>query len=382
MKIVHISDSHLGKKAFSKIDPISGLNLREKQIYDNFNKTIKEIIEINPDVVIHSGDLFDSSRPKLEALDCAMKAFATLYSEGIPIMFASGNHDNPKDYRKINPIQFLDPESYGRFAHAESVFDNWGISKFYLVPNQQKSEDYISESNEIIRKSQHYMNLFSVLVTHGLVPGFVPTHAVNESEIPIEIFDGFDYVALGHVHHQCKVSENAWYAGSLEYLNYGEINDTKGGLLVELNEGQDMRVSHIDLPHTPMYDCGAIDCRICSPEDILQQVIRATADLPEEQDSFMAKLTLVGCKVEVMAAVTNDESVRKMIDRALDFRVELKTVDKGGSEHCIDYDLDELDILKEFAAFSEKNHQPSDSEIEEIVEAGTGVLRIYVEDVE
>lgn len=57
MKIAHIADTHLGLAAFSRLDPGTGMNLREKQVYDNFLAAIREIVRQKPDVVVHAGDL-------------------------------------------------------------------------------------------------------------------------------------------------------------------------------------------------------------------------------------------------------------------------------------------------------------------------------------
>jgi DNA repair protein SbcD/Mre11 len=73
MHLVHIADTHLGLAAFYHIDPESGMNLREKQVYDNFLKAIDEIIRQKPDVLVHAGDLFDTVKPKTHAIRPLLK---------------------------------------------------------------------------------------------------------------------------------------------------------------------------------------------------------------------------------------------------------------------------------------------------------------------
>jgi len=67
MKLIHIADTHLGLTAFNRLDPESGMNLREKQVYDNFLEAIDEIIRQKPDALVHAGDLFDTVKPKTKA---------------------------------------------------------------------------------------------------------------------------------------------------------------------------------------------------------------------------------------------------------------------------------------------------------------------------
>ena len=68
MNLIHIADNHLGRAAFNLLDPESGMNLREKQVYDNFLLTTDSIIQQKPDVLVHVGDLFDVVKPKTRAL--------------------------------------------------------------------------------------------------------------------------------------------------------------------------------------------------------------------------------------------------------------------------------------------------------------------------
>ena len=57
MKLIHIADTHLGLSQFSRLDSESGMNLREKQVYENFLKAIDEIICQKPDALVHAGNL-------------------------------------------------------------------------------------------------------------------------------------------------------------------------------------------------------------------------------------------------------------------------------------------------------------------------------------
>ncbi|MCX6685126.1 MAG: hypothetical protein NTV10_00500 [Methanoregula sp.] len=60
MKLIHVADTHLGLAAFNRLDPESGMNLREKQVYDNFLLAVDAIIAAKPDVLVHAGNLFCS----------------------------------------------------------------------------------------------------------------------------------------------------------------------------------------------------------------------------------------------------------------------------------------------------------------------------------
>jgi len=59
MKILHISDTHLGYSAYRKLTD-DNINQREMDNYNSFQKIIDYAIKLKPDIVLHSGDLFDS----------------------------------------------------------------------------------------------------------------------------------------------------------------------------------------------------------------------------------------------------------------------------------------------------------------------------------
>ncbi len=72
MRLIHFSDTHLGYGAFSKLDVSEGINQREADFYSAFQQAINRMIELKPDFVVHSGDLFDTVRPQNRAIDFAL----------------------------------------------------------------------------------------------------------------------------------------------------------------------------------------------------------------------------------------------------------------------------------------------------------------------
>jgi exonuclease SbcD len=83
MHLIHIADTHLGLAAFNRLDPESGMNLREKQVYDNFLSAIDAIIKEKPDVLVHTGDLFDVVKPRTRAYTTVLEALERLHAADI-----------------------------------------------------------------------------------------------------------------------------------------------------------------------------------------------------------------------------------------------------------------------------------------------------------
>src|SRR3954463_13304715 len=96
MKIVHLADTHLGFRQFPKLNPDRQLNQRECDVYDRWNEAVEIARDLAPDVVIHAGDLFDSSRPAPRAVAEALDGFALLREADIPVVVIAGNHETPR----------------------------------------------------------------------------------------------------------------------------------------------------------------------------------------------------------------------------------------------------------------------------------------------
>ncbi|RLF47403.1 MAG: exonuclease SbcCD subunit D, partial [Thermoplasmata archaeon] len=62
MKILHVADTHIGYSAYHKVNE-SGLNQREVDVYNAFEQFVDYAVEKKPDLIVHSGDLFDTVRP-------------------------------------------------------------------------------------------------------------------------------------------------------------------------------------------------------------------------------------------------------------------------------------------------------------------------------
>ena len=100
MLIFHCADTHLGHRMFNKTVPLdeedAGLNQREADIYNAWDRLVQEAIQINPDVFIHAGDFFDSVTPSNRAIVRARDGLYKLSEAGIKSVILAGNHETPR----------------------------------------------------------------------------------------------------------------------------------------------------------------------------------------------------------------------------------------------------------------------------------------------
>jgi len=375
MHLIHIADTHLGLAAFNRLDPESGMNLREKQVYDNFLKAIDEIIQQKPDVVVHAGDLFDTVKPKTRAYTTVLEALDRLHAAGIPFIVIAGNHSMVKTRYTTSPYEVLTYHPSRITAAYKFRYEQVeiGDTVFHLIPNMLRVEDYRTTFDQIELAPSGYHN---VLVTHGLATAIKDKRLATVAEHELDstiLSDQFDYIALGHYHRQCQITDNAWYSGSIEFLTYGEIADTKGGLFVDPGRHE---VCHLDLPCTPMIDLGTIRCEGVHPRDITEEIINRIVSKSAPLYS-MAQVTLDGLSREHGKGI-DMKSLAVVREQLLDLKIRMKTDDED-KPVPLQQDIHLIDYLQEFDTFIGKR-QLSAKQREFVARHGREVLQSVMDE--
>jgi exonuclease SbcD len=380
MRLFHIADTHLGLSQFNRLDPESGMNLREKQIYDNFLSAIEKIIAERPDVLVHAGDLFDTVKPKTRAYTTVLEALERLHSAGIPVVAITGNHSMVKTRYTTSPFEVLTYHPGEIFAAYSFRYEKMEIGDtiFHLIPNMLRPEDYRTAYDQVEFARDHH----NVLVTHGLATAIKDKRlaTVAEHELDTTILsDQFDYIALGHYHRQSRIMENAWYSGSIEYLSYGEITDPKGGLLVDLNtayERCNSAVRPVPLPCTPMIDLGTISCEGMHPSDITGEIISRVTGQRVPLHA-MAQVTLDGLSRE-HGRGPDMRDLASVREGLLDLKIRVHAGEQGHTVP-LQQDVRAIDYLQEFSSFIGKQ-QLSPRQKEFAGQCGLEVLRTVMDE--
>lgn len=245
MKFAHLADTHLGYRQF-------GLYERERDFYEVFEKIIDRIIEEKVDFVIHSGDLFDNSRPSPLALLTFQKCLIKLKNANIPVYAIAGNHDSVLRKGAIPP---------------QVLFKKFGLKVISPINTNYMYEDvfiaglpYYSSSqyknlknklSELSKKAANHEK--SILVLHqGIDKYFNLQYELEIGDIP----DNFTYYALGHLHNFINDDFGKGklvYPGSSEVWKTTELADYrkngKGFVIVDL-DGKKPSVERIkiDIP--------------------------------------------------------------------------------------------------------------------------------------
>lgn len=235
MRLAHFSDTHLGlRQLHYTLD--GGRNTREQDIYDAFERTVDKIIELRPDAVVHSGDLFDGFHPSNTAIAVAFDQFKRLHAERIPTVVIAGNHSTPRVAATDHVFGLLDRLGCVHAVHAQPELIEIGELAVTAIPHCN-DPDQLREWITNARPSPSHR--FNVLVLHvglnrfGTVGASEAGHISLSGETLEEVKD-FTYIALGHLHKFDRARVNAVYAGSLERITWADDAKRKGVVAVDL----------------------------------------------------------------------------------------------------------------------------------------------------
>jgi len=256
LKILHTGDWHLGKI-------VNQVYMTEDQehILENL---IRIIEEERPDALVIAGDIYDRAVPPVEAVELLDRTFSRVLLElGVPILAISGNHDSSERLNFGSRIM----EDRGLFIEGGlksevrkvTLEDSFGPVNFYLIPYADPAEARAVLKNEEIRTHEDAFRAVlkviketmrtgerNVVVGHGFVTGVVDLEQ-SDSERPLsiggtdhvdaELFRGFEYTALGHLHSAQKVTDDSMrYSGSLLKYSFSEVRHRKSAALITLRE--------------------------------------------------------------------------------------------------------------------------------------------------
>lgn len=236
LRIAHISDTHLGYRALGKTDPATGRNQRSIDVERAFSLAIDDIITRGVDLVVHSGDLFNQTRPPYAAIGSAMRQFHKLEEAGIPAVVIGGNHDTPRlrsSGSVFGLMQLVNPTV--RFVGGYET----DIVPFPALDLTVTAIPHGRLTEPIPPTAFPNANTRNILITHGFVPGMETASHKEPGEEEIDealLPPDFDYIALGHYHMRSQPRENAWYAGSTERFGFADERVETGYLMVELGD--------------------------------------------------------------------------------------------------------------------------------------------------
>ena len=266
MKIMHLSDLHLGKSIY-------GISLIESGDQETLVKSILNAVnEHKPDAVIIAGDVYDRSNPSEDAVVLFEELLNGLMELGTPAFIVSGNHDSAKRLSYLNAtlknhnIHIADELS--ETLEQVTLEDEHGEVVFRLMPYaypalisqvlddpELKYKDYNTAVKALLERQNIDYSKRNVLIAHQFVTqngkeaerGGSETSVAGVGAIEADTFADIEYTALGHIHAGYKVGGNVRYCGTPMCYHFDETRQKdKGALLIEIDaKGEDIKVDKI-----------------------------------------------------------------------------------------------------------------------------------------
>jgi DNA repair exonuclease SbcCD nuclease subunit len=330
LRIVHISDTHLGFSAFSKLDVGEGINQREADFYHAFEEAFDKILDLKPDLVVHAGDLFDTVRPQNRAIDFALRQLIRLSDAGIETVLISGNHSTPRLRETGNIFRIFE-----HLKHIHPVHEPGGKAvvvgdaTVYAIPHSVNPT--LAELTQGLGPTKD--TRFSVLVLHAGVVG-TETYKMDEfseQTVPWDnISADWDYVALGHYHEFKKVGKRAHYSGSTERLSFSEANQKKGIVEVEL---EPYSVKFHELRTREMVDMEPLDAASLTSSEILANARERLSSA--SVDEKIVRLVVKNVTAEAFRSL-DVPAIRRMGESALHFELKIERLDSEGEQQVGD----------------------------------------------
>ncbi|MBR3248194.1 MAG: exonuclease SbcCD subunit D [Clostridiales bacterium] len=301
MKLIHLSDLHLGK------------SLGDFDLIDDQKYILDQILELidreSVDAVLIAGDVYDKSIPSEAATGLLDWFLVSLSSRKVKTFMISGNHDSD-DRLNFGSQLFESNQIYissifdGKL-HKYQIGDKDNEVNIYMLPfvkaslvrhfyPDAKIDSYEDAVKTILDDADIDNGKCNILVAHQFVAGQGEDPALGGSEsagtqsvglvekISYRCFDAFDYVALGHIHSPQRIGrDEVRYAGSPLKYSLSEVNNDKSVPIITVNGKNDISIDLV--PLKPMRDMRHIRGKI---KDLLDK-----ANVVSPNDYIYATLT-------------------------------------------------------------------------------------------
>jgi DNA repair protein SbcD/Mre11 len=251
VRILHTSDWHLGRSFHRE-----GLLGAQAGFVDHLVDTVRAE---RVDLVLVSGDVYDRALPPVDAVALAAEALRRLADQRVRVVLISGNHDSAQrlgfaadliDSAGIHlrtdpsgvgvPILLRDDEGpvavYGiPYSEPDLLRDRWELP-------ERSHAAALTAAMARVRTDLRARpsGIRSVVLAHAFVTGGTASDSERDisvgglAHVPVEVFAGVDYVALGHLHGRQTMTTQVRYSGSPIAYSFSEASHTKGCWLIDL----------------------------------------------------------------------------------------------------------------------------------------------------
>jgi DNA repair protein SbcD/Mre11 len=270
MRFLHTSDWHLGRS-------LHRADLRDAQaaFLDHLVGTVRAE---KVDAVLVAGDVYDRAVPPVDAVALCEDALIRLREAGARVILISGNHDSARRlgfsstlidaagvHLRTRPAALAEPVMLEDSRGPVAVYGIPYLEPALGLPGQEDEDGadttarghaaVLGRAAKLVRADAASRGVTrTVVMAHGWIHGGAASDSERDisvggvGHVPASLFEGFGYVALGHLHGQQTIAENMRYSGSPLPYSFSEANHNKGSWLVEVGEGGTVHAVRVPAP--------------------------------------------------------------------------------------------------------------------------------------
>ncbi|WP_234542875.1 exonuclease SbcCD subunit D [Streptomyces shenzhenensis] len=265
MRILHTSDWHLGR-SFHRVNMLGA----QAGYIDHLVATVREHAV---DAVVVAGDVYDRAVPPLAAVELFDDALHRLAGLGVPTVMISGNHDSARRlgvgaglidragiHLRTEPSACGTPvvlsDAFGDVAFYGLPYLEPALVKDEFAVDRAGHETVLAAAMDRVRAdlAARGPGTRSVVLAHAFVTGGEPSDSERDitvggvAAVPAGVFDGVDYVALGHLHGCQTLTDRVRYSGSPLAYSFSEAGHRKSMWLVDLAADGAVTAERLDCP--------------------------------------------------------------------------------------------------------------------------------------
>ncbi len=256
MKILHTSDWHLGRSFHG-----TGTLDAQRIFIDNLEKTVREE---GVEMVLVAGDVYDRALPAVDVVALFDDALDRLTVAGAEVVVSSGNHDSATrlgfggrilarggvhlrtrlDDVAVPVLRQLGEDTdlavYGvPYLEPRVVADALGAGS---STHTAVTTAALGRIRTDIAERSEGRRIVSIVMAHTFAAGGTGSDSERDlaigglGSVPLALFDGFGYAALGHLHGRQKLSETVRYSGSPLAYSFSEAHQAKGAWLIDVTQ--------------------------------------------------------------------------------------------------------------------------------------------------
>ncbi len=270
IKILHLADLHIGIENYGRIDPSTGLHTRLLDYLGRLDEAIDVGLEAGVDLVLIAGDIYKNRSPNPTHQREFARRIRRIVAANIPVFILTGNHDVSPSIGRAHSVEIFGtlavegvtiadrPRLYQfttRAGPLQIIAIPWVTRHGLLTREELRLASFGEIEAELRRRLDTFIehtlteldpDIPTVLTLHGTIDG-AQLGAERSMTLGQDLVltrsmvaqPNIDYVALGHIHKHQALGEHPplVYPGSIERVDFGEQNEEKGCVLVELGRG-------------------------------------------------------------------------------------------------------------------------------------------------